>query len=166
MKVRLKESTVPEIVIVPALFGTICFVVWTVASNLQRSRHVREMTAFNARIIERMGSIKDFNDFLQTPGGTQFMNAITADKGPTGPRDRILRAVQTGIVLSSVAAGCLFLSRLYRYETSDIFTFIGVILLSLGVGFLIAAAAAYGLSQRLGVLQLPNRSGEVHELRS
>jgi uncharacterized protein involved in response to NO len=82
------------------------------------------------------------------------------------PRDRILRAAQTGIVLSSVAAGCLFLSRLYRYETSDIFTFIGVILLSLGVGFLIAAAAAYGLSQRLGVLQLPNRSGEVHELRS
>jgi hypothetical protein len=151
----------PDIVIVPALFGTICFVVWTVASHWQRNRHLREMTAFHARIIDRMGSIKDFNDFLQTPGGTQFMNAITADKGPTGPRDRILRAVQTGIVLSSVAVGCLFLARAFRYEASDLFTVLGVILLSLGVGFLLAAGAAYGLSRRLGVLQPPNATADL-----
>ena len=47
------------------LFVTIGFVVWTIATNWQRNRHLREMTAFHARIIDRMGSIKDFNDFLQ-----------------------------------------------------------------------------------------------------
>jgi hypothetical protein len=142
----------PEIIIVPALFATIAFVVWTIASNWQRNRHLREMTAFHARIIDRMGSIKDFNDFLQTPGGMQFMNAITADKGPTGPRERILRAVQTGIVLSSVGGGSLLLSEMFQYEASDLFTVAGVILLSLGIGFLVAAGAAYDLSKRLGVL--------------
>jgi hypothetical protein len=146
----------PEIIIVPALFGTIAFIVWTIASNWQRNRHLREMTAFHARIIDRMGSIKDFNDFLQTSGGLQFMNAITADKGPTGPRERILRAVQTGIVLSSVGGGCLALSGMFQYEASDLFTVAGVILLSLGIGFLLAAGAAYGLSKRLGVLQPAN----------
>src|SRR5688500_1027901 len=97
----------PEVIILPALFATMGFVVWTIASSWQRSRHVREMTQLHARIIDRMGSIKDFNDFLQTRGGREFMNALTADKGPTGPRERILRAVQTGIVLASVAVGCL-----------------------------------------------------------
>jgi len=26
------------------------------------------MTAFHGNVIDRVGSIKDFNDFLQTPG--------------------------------------------------------------------------------------------------
>jgi hypothetical protein len=146
----------PEVIIVPTLFATIGFIVWTIASNWQRTRHLREMTAFHARIIDRMGSIRDFNEFLQTPGGLQFMNAITGDKGPTGPRERILRAVQTGIVLGSVGGGCLFLSDMFQYEASDLFTVAGVILLSLGIGFLLAAGAAYGLSKRLGVLQPAN----------
>ena len=145
-----------EIIILPAFFATIGFVVWTIASNWQRTRHLREMAAFHARVIDRMGSIKDFSDFLQTPGGLQFMNAITADKGPTGVGERILRAVQSGIVLSFVGGGCLFLSEAFRDEAANAFMVAGVILLSLGVGFLVAAAACYGLSKRLGVIQPPN----------
>ena len=80
------------------------------------------MIAFHARIIDRMGSIKDFNDFLQTPGGRQSINTITADKGSTGPRERILRAVETGIVLSSVGGGCLALSNMFQDEASNLFT--------------------------------------------
>lgn len=152
----------PEIIIVPALFATICFVVWTIASNWQRTRHLRDMTAFHSRVIDRMGSIKDFNDFLQTPGGTQFMNAITADKGPSGPTERILRAVQSGIVLASVGGGCLVLADMFQREASDAFTVAGVILLSLGIGFLMAAGAAYVLSKRLGVLGPANLGMDPH----
>ena len=86
------------------------------------------------------------------------MNALTADKGPTSPRERILRAVQTGIVLSSVGGGCLALSDMFQYEASDLFTVAGVILLSLGIGFLrpqappTASASAWAYSSRnLGV---------------
>jgi hypothetical protein len=152
----------PEIIIVPALFVTIGFVAWTIASNWQRHEQLKEMTAFHGKIIDRVGSIKDFNEFLQTPGGLQFMNAITGDKGPNGPRERILRAVQTGIVLSTVGGGCLLLSEMFQYEASDIFTVAGVILLSLGIGFLLAAGAAYGLSKRLGVLQPANLGVDSH----
>ena len=45
---------------------------------------------------------------------------------------------------------------MFQYEASDLFTVAGVILLSLGIGFLLAAGAAYGLSKRLGVLQPAN----------
>ena len=90
------------------------------------------------------------------------MHAITDDKGPNGPRERILRAVQTGIVLSSVGGGCLLLSNIFQHEASDVFTVAGVILLSLGVGFLLASGAAYGLSKRLGVLQPANLGVDPH----
>ena len=152
----------PEIIIVPALFVTIGFVAWTIASHWQRHEQIREMTTFHARVLDRIGSIKDFNDFLQTPGGAQFMNAITGDKGPNDPRERILRAVQTGIVLSSVGSGCLLLSGLFQHDASDVFTIAGVILLSLGIGFLFASGAAYGLSKRLGVLQPANLGPDPH----
>jgi hypothetical protein len=152
----------PEIIIVPALFVTIGFVVWTIATNWHRTRHLQEMTAFHTRIIDRIGSIKDFNDFLQTPGGTQFMSAMTPDKGPSGPTERILRAVQSGIVLASVGGGCLLLSNMFHNEAADAFTVAGVILLSLGIGFLVAASAAYVLSKRLGVLQPANLGVDPH----
>ena len=153
-----------EIIIVPALFATVGFIVWTVASSWLRSRHLREMTAFHARIVDRMGSVHEFNDFMQTPGGREFMNMITADRGPAGPRERILRAVQIGVVLTSVAVGCLILSDMFgagRDETSDAFTILGVILLSLGIGFLISAASSYGLGRRLGVLTPPNLAADL-----
>ena len=152
----------PEVIIVPALFVTVGFIVWTIASNWQRNRHLQEMAAFHSRLIERMGSVRDFSEFLQTPGGLKFMNAITADKGPTGPRERILRAVQNGIVLISVGGGCLFLSDAFRDEASDVFLAAGVILGALGVGFLVAAVASYGLSKRLGVLQPANFEVDPH----
>ena len=152
----------PEIIIVPALFVTIGFVAWTIASNWQRHEQLKELTAFHTKVLDRIGSIKDFNDFLQTPGGAQFMNAITDDKGPNGPRERILRAVQTGIVLSSVGSGCLLLSGVFHHEASDVFTVAGVILLSLGIGFLFASGAAYGLSKRLAVLQPANLGTDPH----
>jgi len=38
----------------------------------------------------------------------------------------------------------------------------GVILLSLGIGFLVAASAAYVLSKRLGVLQPANLGVDPH----
>jgi hypothetical protein len=100
-----------------------------------------------------MGSIKEFNDLLQTPGGKQFMDGITADKGPSSPTERILRAVQSGVVLASVGGGCLLLSGMFHNDAADAFTVAGVILLSLGIGFLVAAGAAYVLGKRLGVLQ-------------
>jgi peptidoglycan/LPS O-acetylase OafA/YrhL len=151
-----------EIVIIPAFFVTVGFVVWTIASNWQRHRHLKEMAAFHARVIDRIGSIKDFSEFLQTPGGLRFMNAITADKGPTGPRERILRAVQSGIVLAFVGGGCLLLADSFQNEASDVFGAAGVILISLGIGFLVAAVASYSLGKRLGVLEPANLDVDPH----
>jgi hypothetical protein len=149
----------PEVIIVPFIFATLAFVIWTSVNAWQRRQHLRLITDLNSRLLDRMGSVKDFSEFLQTPGGSQFLDTLTADKGSTGPTERILRAVQTGIVISVVGVGFLFIARIFagRVDPTEFVVepiiIIGIVLLSLGIGFLLAAVASYVIGRRLGVLR-------------
>ena len=60
-----------------------------------------------ARVIERLGSMKEFSEFLQSDGGDRLMKVLTVERGATAPRERILVAVQTGVVVVSVGVGLL-----------------------------------------------------------
>jgi hypothetical protein len=127
----------PEVIIVPVIFGTIAYIVWVMVNGWQRRFQVKLATDFNSRTVER---------------------------ACTRPQDRILRAVQFGIILVMLALGLLGLGWYFavRYPTSDDFevlTIVGVIALSLGLGFLLSAAASYRLARVLGVL---DRNGRGH----
>ena len=150
-----------DMVFFPAFFGMISFVVWTAITALQRRHHMKLMTDFNTRLLERVGSVKDFNDLLQTEGGARLMDNLKVERGSTRAEAGILRATQIGIVLLMLGLGLVGLGRYltYRYSAFDeyeVLTIFGGIALSLGVGFLFSAAASYRLGKALGVL---NRNG-------
>jgi hypothetical protein len=139
-----------EIIIVPFIFSTIGFIVWVAINGWQRRQQVKLLTDFNSRLLERVGSVKDFSEFLQTDGGAKFMDRVTAGGTPPDVRMTILRAVQTGLVLLALGAGLLLLAWLLRarwpYGDADVFTITGVIALSLGVGFILSGGASYRLA--------------------
>lgn len=141
----------PEVIIVPFIFSTLGFVFWVAVNGWLRRQQARMLTDFNTRLLERIGSVKDFNEFLQTEGGAKFMDRLTA-AGDTPPdvRMTILRAVQTGLVLLTLGGGLLLLAWLLRdrfpYGDSEVFTITGVIGLSLGIGFLLSGGASYRLA--------------------
>src|ERR1700681_1423254 len=97
----------PEIIIVPALFIMVGFVSWVVVNGWQRRLRLKLTTEFNSKLLDRIGSVKDFNEFLQTEGGAKFMDGLTIERRSPRPQDSILRASQIGIVL--IALGCGFL---------------------------------------------------------
>src|SRR6202007_1292691 len=68
----------PELIIVPALFVLIGFVVWTTVNAWQRRQQLKLMTEFNARLLDRLESGKDFTDLLLSQGGARLRG------GPTG----------------------------------------------------------------------------------
>jgi hypothetical protein len=139
-----------EIIIVPVVFATIGFIVWVAINGWQRRQQVKVLTDFNSRLLERIGSVKDFSEFLHTEGGAKFMDRVTAGGTPMDIRMSILRAVQTGLVLLALGAGLLLLAWILRarfpYGDSELFTITGVIALSLGVGFLLSGGASYRLA--------------------
>jgi hypothetical protein len=147
----------PEIIIVPAFFATVAYVVWVIVNAWQRKQRTKLLTDFNARLLDKLGSVKDFSEFLHTPAGARFMHDLAAEPQATdGPKQRILRAAQLGIVLSSLGLGLLALSFFWSPYASDngqtAFASLGVIALSLGVGFGVSAAASYRVSGALGLL--------------
>jgi hypothetical protein len=142
-----------EIIIVPFIFSTIGFIVWVLVNGWQRRQHIRVMTEFNNRLLERMGSVKDFSEFLQTDGGAKFIDRVTA--GGTRPEIRwtILRSLQTGLVLLALGVGLFALGftspSQWQPEESRVLILTGTIALSLGVGFLLSAIGAYTVANRL-----------------
>ena len=143
-----------EIIIVPFIFATIGFVVWVLVSGWQRRQQIRVMTDFNTQLLERMGSVKDFSEFLATDGGAKFIDRVTA-AGGTRPEIRmtILRSVQTGLVLFALGIGLIVLAWFLRsdfpYGETHVFSVSGTIALSLGVGFLLSAVASYRLASAM-----------------
>jgi hypothetical protein len=145
-----------EVLILLGLFGSIAFVVTTLVNMRMRRLQLKAVSEFNIKLLDRIGSIKDFNDFMQTDGGARFMNSLTAastvPQQVTAPANRIMFAAQVGIVLASVGVGFLLLQAMLAGQGAYGFTVIGAIALSIGLGFLISAGASYWLATRLGVL--------------
>ncbi len=143
----------PDFVIFPAFFATIGYVVWVTLDSWQRRQRLRLASDFNTRLLERLGSVRDFNEFLQTPAGSRFMADLAAEPSTTSPKDRILRATQIGVVLICLGLGLLLLSFFSQMpEAMAGFEVTGAIALSLGIGFAVSAAASYRLAGALGLI--------------
>lgn len=145
-----------EVVIVPAFFFLVGFIVWIIITGWQRRQRLKLVTEFNTRLLDRLGSVKDFHEFIQSEAGVQFMNSMGTEPVASGPHERILRAVQLGIVLLSVGIGLFLSGRFVGFDDDDarrLFMAFGTIVLSLGIGFVVSAAASYRLASMLGVLR-------------
>jgi hypothetical protein len=151
-----------DVVFFLTFFPLIGFVVWTAVTAWQRRQRMKLLTDFHTRLLDRLGSVKDFSDFLQTQAGTRFMEMLTAEPAHVdGPSDRILRSLQTGIVLMSLGVGSLWVARYTATDVHDTLVVVGAIALSLGAGFLLSAAAAYRVSLSLGVLRPAKLTGRA-----
>mgnify|MGYP001570659886 CR=1 FL=1 len=134
-----------------AFFSMIGFIFKVVVDGRRRREHLKIVTEFNSRLLDRLGSVSEFGQFLQTEGGARFLDTLSIEHDSAGPRERILRAVQTGVILTLLGLGFLTLGGLFSFD-DHAFTVLGVIVLSLGVGFLLSSAASYRLARALGLL--------------
>jgi hypothetical protein len=130
-------------------FGMISFVIWVVVNGWQRRQHVKLVTEFNNRVLERFGSMKEFSEFLQSAGGDRLMRVLTAERGATAPRQRILVAVQTGVVFLTVGLGLVFVAWRTTGDEHEVLTVISAIVLSLGAGLMLSSAASFWVARTL-----------------
>jgi hypothetical protein len=133
------------------------FVVWIVLVAWKHRTETRAATEFNSRLLERISSFKDFSDFAQSEQGARMMRGLPTALHST-PRDRILRAVSSGIVITMLGAGLFFMAIFVQSRTA---VFLGGVTIALGVGFLISAAVSYQVAKSLGVLEMPERPGRL-----
>jgi hypothetical protein len=142
----------PELIIAPAGFFLVGFIFWTITSTVQRRHRLRLMVEFNNKLIDRLGSVSDFGEFANSEAGAKFLSSVVGDVPMMRPGERILRAVQIGIVLVVLSLGLLSLGWYFQGDPAqEPFIVTGVLALSIGVGFLLSSAASYRVSASLGL---------------
>jgi hypothetical protein len=140
----------PTIIILPELFGLIGFLLWIALTAWERRRRLQVTTDFYQRLLDRLGSLQEFADFVQTPQGEALLKSVTADPAIELAHARVIRAIQIGIVLTSLSAGCFAIGRVLVFdapESRQVFTALSILALSLGAGS-IASGIVAGLMGR------------------
>jgi hypothetical protein len=144
------DDLVP-VLIVATVFGTMSFLAWVIVDALRSKRELAVTSSFHGKLLERMTNARELAEFMDSPGGTKFIDSITVERAHPG--QRILRAVQIGIVLCSAGIGCRMIGgkTLLEPEGAEGFMILGILLLSIGIGYLVSAGASFVLSRSLGL---------------
>ena len=145
-------SDLTPVLIVATVFGAISFLAWVIVDGIRRKRELQVTSAFHDKLLDRMSNARELAEFMDSPGGSKFIDTISVER--THPGQRILRAVLVGIVLCSAGIGCRMVSwqqSLLDPEAVEGFMILGILLLSIGVGYLVSAVASFVLQRTLGL---------------
>ena len=140
-------------------------------SGRKAGASLRARAELQTKVLDRLGSGREVIEFSQTEGGKQFIEALSMENvegvpSKGSPTEKILAAVQKGILLTLLGLAFLLLAEKYhRDDPGDVFTVIGAVGLSLGIGFLLSAGVSYRLSRSMGLLTI-DKSSRSKELSS
>lgn len=139
-----------------AIFGVL---VWLVRAVIQHRRWLKSSQVqadVHSKLMDRMTTNEELLAYIQSPAGRRFLEAVPPRPEPDSPAfgapiGPILWSMMAGIVFATVGAGFRVAAGTIGDDVQKAFTVVGVILVSLGVGFLVAAIMAFVVSSRLGL---------------
>lgn len=149
-----------------SIFVTMLLVVtgfaWLIRTVLDHRRWLRSsrlQVEVHQKLFDRLASNDDLMTYIQTPAGQRFLEASPAivdvspsPKAVSAPINRILWSVQIGIVLIPLGLGLQWVARNVIEEVAQLLWFVGVLAVTLGIGFVGSAGVAYLISKRLGLI--------------
>jgi hypothetical protein len=142
-----------EIIIVPAAFFMVGFIVYTIVEGFRRRSQAKMVTEFHGRLLDRIGSAKEFGDFFASDAGRRFMDSLSTTD-TASPQVRILKSLQLGLVLLALGIGLFILTdqRTFSIEASDGLVVTATVTAAIGAGLVLSTVMTYVLSSRMGLL--------------
>ena len=158
---RLWEDVLNGLAIGAIFLTVTASLIWIIRTLVEYRRWHRTSkvhTEVHNKLLDRFTSNEDLMAYIQTPAGRRFLeSAPLSVEGPSrpvgAPFGRILLSVQVGIVLAAGAIGLLYVSGRVLDEVAQPFYVLGVLALTVGVGFVVSAGASILLSRRLGLFE-------------
>jgi len=142
-----------EIIIMPAAFFLVGFIVYVIVEGFRRRSQAKMVTEFHGRLLDRIGSAKEFGDFFASDAGRRFLDSLSnTDTG--SPQVRILKSVQLGLVLLALGLGLFILTdqRTFSLEATDGLVVTATVTAAVGAGLLASTVMTYLLSWQMGLL--------------
>ena len=145
-----------EIIIVPSMFFMMGYIVYVIVDGYRRRQQTRMYTEFHSKLLDRIGSAKEFGDFFGSEAGDRFLSALSSSDA-AAPQLRILRSLQTGLVLLALGIGLFMLTnqRNFEVDAMDGLMVTATAATAIGVALVISTAMSYLLSKRMGLIDRP-----------
>lgn len=146
-------------VMLTIVFG-LAWLVRTAVDYRRWGRLARVQAEAHTKLLDRFTGNEELLAYVKSPAGARFLESapITLDGTPRQmnvPLSRILWSMNAGVVLTSAGIGMNYISgRIDEHMNEPVFTF-GVLLISIGIGFLVSAALSFLLSRRMGLIDAP-----------
>ena len=142
-----------EIIIVPSMFFMFGFVVYVIVEGFRRRAQAKMVTDFHTRLLDRIGSAKEFGDFCASDAGRRFMDSLSSTEAGL-PQMRVLRSIQSGLVLLALGVGLFILldQRTFSIEAADGLVVTATVTAAIGAGLVLSTLFTYVLSWRMGLL--------------
>lgn len=139
---------------------TVAFVLmWlirTIVDQKRWNRLSRTQSEVHNKILDRFSTSEELLAYVRSPAGTKFLESapipLHAEQATqNAPLTRILWSIQFGVVVVAAGLGVLMVSSRFDAESSRAIFALGVIALSVGLGFIASAGVAVVFSRRLGL---------------
>ena len=144
------------ILAVGAMIGVLTWVIRAIINHRRWIKSSQVQAEVHTKLMDRMSTNEELLAYIQSPAGRRFLEAAPIRPEPespvsSAPVGAIIWSMMAGIVLATVGAGFRVAAGTIADDAQRAFTVVGIILLALGIGFLIASLMAFMVSARLGL---------------
>ena len=133
-----------------AVLGCLVWMTWVIMTGLRKTRVIKAQIAMREKILEKIGGGQEMMEFMKSEAGKGMLEPLPTETATPQGFSRILRATQAGVILAVLGAAILLINGFVEVEEEV--AVVGGLVLALGIGFLLAAAASYMLSKNWGLL--------------
>jgi hypothetical protein len=147
----------PPMIVGLAFIYMLAAVITAVVESRRRALAIRVRADLLNRVLDKFGSSRDFVELSDSPGGKRLLEALGSE--PNGVGEKILSAVQRGVVLTVLGVGVLLLSlAIYATAVEEFVRIVGGVCLALGLGYLGSSVLSYRLARSMGLLAASGKS--------
>ena len=130
------------------------WVVYLIVNGFQRRQQLKAAADFQARLLDRIGSAREFGEFLNSAEGERFLKAVTP-KEKAGPR--LFQTVQSAAITLFVGIAIAIYAGLgagsLDGDLPSALAFVAAVLIATGLALALSAAIALKWSGRLGLVE-------------
>ena len=154
---RFMNDVGPFLVFV-VILGALLWVLRVILENRRWGKVAKVQSEVHSKLLEKFGNSQELLAYMETEAGKRFLESQPLQLEAQGTRPspypfgRILLSMQLGMVALLVGIGLLYL-RSHVTEGAEGCLILGTLASTVGIGFLLSAAASYALSQHLGLLE-------------
>lgn len=137
------------------------WIVWVLSNNWRRGKIAQTQKEMHTKLFEKFGTSQELLEYLKSEAGIRLVDSATIEHAK--PFGRVLGSVQAGLILFLLGVAMWFVrgslpqeafsTAMDQAQAAESFLVISLLLLALGAGFLLSAAAAYWMSRSWGLFE-------------